>query len=98
MSMRYIIRREKPDDLTDLMKRFAGLTEKLGQPGENLKRTVADTLSPMRSVNYKFVTQKVAAGWQWVCHSIELVGETETDFLALAHSFGLGKDQLTHLS
>ena len=96
--MRYIIRRPKSDDFSDVSAKFPDLAEKLGTAGENFKRTIGEIQSPMRSINYKFVTRKVGTAWQWVCPSIELVGETETDLLALTESFGLEKAQLTHLS
>ncbi|MBI1862221.1 MAG: hypothetical protein HYR96_15010 [Deltaproteobacteria bacterium] len=96
--MRYIIRRSKPEDLGELQSRFPGLSEKLGPAGENFRRTVADTISPMRSVNYRFMAHKVGTTWQWICPSIELVGETETDLLALTQTFGVDRTALRHIS
>ena len=98
MSMRYIIRRSKPEDLGELQAKFLGLTEKLGPAGENFRRTVADSQSPMRCVNYRFMAHKVGASWQWICPSIELVGETESDLLALTQAFGVDKAALKHIS
>ncbi len=95
--MRYIIRRSKPDDLAELNSRFPDLTQRLGQPGENLRRSFANIISPLRSEHFKFVTRKTTAGWQWVCPSIELVGESEADLLVLTDSFGLKKTDLKHL-
>lgn len=95
--MRYIIRRPKAEEFSDIAEKISDLSGKLGQPAENFRRTVSNTISPMRSVTYKFVAKKVENNWQWACPSIELVGETEADLLALTEAFGVQKTELKHL-
>lgn len=95
--MRYIIRRPKAEDLSDLSARISNLTKQLGQAGENLRRSLSVVQSPMRSAHFKFMTRKQGNAWQWVCPSIELVGESEMDLLALTETFGVEKSALKHL-
>lgn len=97
MSMRYIIKRAQSGDLSDLHTKLPALVEKLGRAAENLSRTIEDVISPMRRVTFRFMAIKSDNAWQWHCSSIELVGETESDLLALTETFGVDRKQLSHL-
>jgi hypothetical protein len=83
MSMRYLIRRPKPEDLTEVKQRVKDLDTQLGKPGADFKRIISVSFSPLRSAHYQFSTRKVGADWIWVSPCIELDGEDEKGLFAL---------------
>ena len=98
MAMRYIIRREKAEDFTDIKAQFPNLGEKLGTAAEDFRNDLMVTFSPMRQAHYQFITRKTASGWQWICPTIELVAEDEKGLFALTKQFGVAKpSHLAHL-
>jgi hypothetical protein len=97
MSMRYLIRRQNAAELSDVSSVFPDLEQRLDRPAENLERLLTHVISPARVVSYKFFTKKTGSGWAWVCPSVEVVGETEEDILALCEHFQVSKSKLTHI-
>ena len=91
MSMRYIIRRTKPDDLTDIRRDISNLDTQLNRPGENYRRFIEVNFTPMRSAVYQFSTRKVNNAWSWVCPCIELVAENEEGMFSLTEKFKVAK-------
>jgi hypothetical protein len=87
MSMRYLIRRPKPEDLTDIKREIANLEAKLDKPLENYRRSVEVNYSPLRSALYQFQTRKSGTGWTWICPSIEIVAENEEGLAAMTEKF-----------
>lgn len=95
MAMRYIIRRNNAEDLSDLQKKIEGLDTLLGTPADKLRRSIPLVLNPLRTIQYLFLTRKVGTNWVWVCPSIELIAENELGLLDVAQS--LGVTELPHL-
>lgn len=89
MSMRYIIRREKPADFEEIRRVVSDLDAQLGEAGADFRREVYYTLSPSRRVVFGFSTEKADGNFRWLCHNLEVVAETEKDFVALATEFGV---------
>jgi hypothetical protein len=87
MSMRYIIRRSKPEDLTEIKREVSDLDKQLDKPLENYRRAVEVTYSNLRSAVYQFMTLKNGNEWVWVCPSVELVAESEEGLFALTDKF-----------
>lgn len=90
MAMRYIVRRAKAEDLTEIKRDIPDLDAKLGQVGSdigtagaNYRREIEVILTPHRHLTYQFLPRKVGTGWTWVCPSIELVAESEEGLFAL---------------
>lgn len=96
MSMRYIIRRSKPDDLTEIKREVPDLEKQLEKPLENYRRPVEVTYSNLRSAVFQFMTRKVGNDWVWVCPSVELVAENEEGLCALTDKFKASRPN--HLS
>lgn len=91
MAMRYIIRRKNSEDLSDIRRDVSNLDSQLDKPGENLRRTVEVTFSPMRSAVYQFNTKKTGTSWVWVCPCVELVAENEEGLFKLLERFNVEK-------
>ena len=97
--MRYLVRREKAENLTELESEVSGLTEKLGTAAADLRCDIPVILTEKRSFRYQFMTRKVGAGWIWICPSIEIVAENESGLFELLKKFNLPKPaHLAHLS
>ncbi len=96
MSMRYIIRRPKPEDLDQVRGFVSDLDKQLGEPGADLRRELWHVISPMQRVVFDVTARKVGEKYQWVCHTVELVAETEPDFRKLSQQFQV--TDLSHLS
>ncbi len=96
--MRYLIRREKAENLHELEAEVSGLQEKLGAPAADLRCDIPVVLTEKRYFQLQFLTRKTATGWVWVCPSIELVAEDEKGLVALMAKFQLQKpEHLAHL-
>lgn len=91
MAMRYIIRRTKPEDLTEIKREVSNLDAQLSKAGENFRRSIEVSYTPMRSAVYTFSTKKVDANWVWVCPSVELVAESEAGIFELTSKFKVEK-------
>ena len=100
MSMRYIIRRQKPEDLKELQSVIPDLTSKLGKPDANLRRGIkVESGSMHQYVQYQFQTRKEGTAYVWICPSIELVAEDEKSLFALTDKFNVPKpSHLQHLA
>jgi len=98
MAMRYLIRRDKAENLNDLESEVSGLKEKLGAPAADLRCDIPVVLSEKRYFQLQFLTRKTGTGWVWVCPSIELVAEDEKGLVDLMAKFKLHKpEHLAHL-
>lgn len=96
--MRYIFRRPKPEDLAEVKKQIPNLDGQLGQAAENYRRFLKVPVSPLRYVQYTFVTRKQGTAWSWIAPSVELVAEDEKGLFALAEHCGIQKpSHLAHL-
>lgn len=96
--MRYLVRREKADNLADLESEVSGLKEKLGTPAAELRCDIPVVLSEKRYFSLQFLTRKTGTGWIWVCPSIEIVAEDEKGLMELLTKFKAGKPaHLAHL-
>lgn len=99
MSMRYIIRRNKPEDLTDIKPLIPDVEKQLGAAGENLRRFLRVSMTPLRYAQYTFVTRKTGTGWIWLGTSIELVAEDEKGLFAMTDKFNVPRpEHLKHLA
>ncbi len=96
MSMRYIIRRKRPEKIDDLAGLVTNLGSLLGPSGEGFERVIENRFSSNSVANYMFVTRKANNEWIWVCYNIELVAENEEELLSLMSQFGVPKP--VHLS
>lgn len=98
MAMRYIFRRPKPDELSDLKSQIGDLEQQLGQATDNARRLIKVRFSPSRYAQYSFFTRKTGATWAWIAPSVELVAEDEKGLFALTEKFHLPKPaHLAHL-
>lgn len=98
MSMRYIARRAKPEDLSEIKAKLKDLDAKLPTPAENLRYFLDYPISEKRYLQYAFLTRKEGTNWVWVCPSIEFVAEDEKAMLELTQAYGLpGPAHLKHL-
>ncbi len=96
--MRYLVRREKAENLSELESEISGLTQKLGTAAADLRCDIPVILSEKRSFHFQFMTRKVGTGWIWICPSIELVAENESGLFELIKKFNLPKPaHLAHL-
>ena len=96
--MRYMVRRPKPEDLSDIKPLIPDVEKQLGAPAENFRRFLRVPFSPQRYAQYTFVTRKVGAGWVWLGTSIEFVAESEKGLFALTDHFKVERpDHLKHL-
>lgn len=97
--MRYIIRRDKPEDLSDIKPLIPDVEKQLGAPAENYRRSIRVPFSTQRYAQYTFVTRKTGASWVWLGTSIELVAEDERGLFALTNRYNVPKpEHLKHLS
>lgn len=96
MSMRYIIRRQRPENLDEIRNYVRNLDTLLGPPGADLRREIPVGFSATQRIVFTVTTKKADKDFQWVCHSIEIVAETEPEFMALAQR--LGVHNLSHLA
>ncbi len=87
MSMRYLVRRPRPEDYSDLKKRVTNLDEQLGAPAEHLRRTISLSFSALRSAHYSFMTRKTGDSWIWICTGIEFDAENEEGLFALSDAY-----------
>jgi len=96
MGMRYLIRRAKADDFSDLKGILGDIEKQLGTPGKDLRRNVKIVDTPHRHTLYTFMTRKQGEGFIWVCPSVELNAEDETSLLALAKKHNI--NDLPHIT
>jgi hypothetical protein len=85
--MRYIIRRPKPEDLTEIKREVSDLDKQLYKPLENYRRAVEVRYSNLRTAVYQFMTLNFGNDWVWVCPSVELVAENQEGLFALTDKF-----------
>ncbi len=96
--MRYLIRREQADSLSELETEVSGLKEKLGPAGADLRCDIPVVISEKRHLHLQFLTRKTATGWIWVCPSVEVVAEDERGLFELLKKFNAPKPaHLAHL-
>src|SRR5688572_30826356 len=98
MAMRYIIRRKKAEDLSDIRPQVPDLDNKLGAAAESLRNAIIVPLTAVRSAQFIFQTRKTDKGWVWICPTIELSAENEKGLFALTKHFNAPKPaHLAHL-
>lgn len=98
MAMRYIIRRDNPENIAELKKEIPELDKKLDKASDGMKRSFQIPVSNLERINYLFLTKKKGSDWIWICPSIELVAENETSLFALMKRFSLSAPaHLAHL-
>lgn len=90
MAMRYIIRRTKSDDLSEVKRDIPDLDSKLGSvgadygtAGAHYRREIEVRLTPNRHLTYQFIPKKSGTAWVWTCPSVELVAEDDAGLFAL---------------
>ena len=99
MAMRYLIRREKAEDFSDIKSQISDLEQKLGTADEGLRRDLKVRFDDHSTAMYQFLPRKTGGGWQWVCPTIELLAKDEPGLFALTSKFGVPIPQhLAHLS
>lgn len=94
--MRYIIRRPRPENLDEIRNYVRNLDTALGPAAADLRREIPVAFSPTQRIVFTLTTRKGGNEFQWVCHTIEVVAETEPEFLQLAQR--LGVHELSHLA
>ena len=82
MSMRYLIRRPNPEEISSI--KVSDLSAQLGTPAANMRRHIKVIQSASRSLYYTFYSRKTDKGFVWVCPSLELVAESESDLREMA--------------
>jgi len=98
MSMRYIIKRTKADDLSEIKAKIPDIETQLGSAAENLRHSASISHSHSQTSQYLFQTRKVTTGWVWVCPTIELVADDEKELFELTDLHGIAKpSHLAHL-
>lgn len=98
MAMRYILRRNKPEDLSSIKKDIPNLESQLEKAGDGYKRNLELSITNMERINYQFQTRKSGTEWVWVCPSVELVAENETGLFNLMERFSVAPPaHLAHL-
>ena len=95
MSIRYLVRRPNPEDLSEIRSKVSDLDNLLGAPGEDFRRFVTHAFDAMRIATYTMTTQKAGTGWKWVSASLELSAEDEKGLAALCQEYGVNYP--THL-
>src|SRR5271165_4504341 len=95
MSIRYVVRPQKPEDLSDVRARIPDVDAQLPKPADNLRREIEVHLTPSRSALYVLMTRKTEAGFIWICPSVEFSAENEEGLFALCDQFHFPKP--THL-
>ena len=99
MAMRYIIRRQNPEDLAFLKKEFPSLDTQLSKASDGLRKTLEVTIGNLERVTYQLMTKKKGSDWVWTCPSIEMVAENEQGLFNLLKKFSLPPPaHLAHLS
>lgn len=90
MAMRYLIRRSKSEDLSEIKRDIPDLDAKLGTVGSDYgtagadyRREVELRLTPERHITYQFAPKKNGTNWVWTCPSIEIVAEDDAGLYAL---------------
>jgi len=83
MAMRYIIRRQKPEDLSEIKRQIPNLDQKLGKADKEMRRFIQQPISSSRYLSYQFFTRTAGNASTWVCPSVELVAEDEKGLFAL---------------
>ena len=96
MSLRYIIRRQNPEDLSEVKKVDSQLENTLGPAGDNLRRFIQSNFNAAQYAVYHCMTVKRGESYAWICPSIELVAETQSDFMELTERFHVPRTQLSH--
>lgn len=97
--MRYIIRRQNPEDLSALKKDFPNLDSELSKAADGLRRTLQLSMSNLERVSYQLMTKKKGSDWVWTCPSVELVAENEQGLFDLLKRFSLpAPAHLAHLA
>ena len=89
MAMRYIIRRTKPEDLSDIKTQVSNLDSVLEKATDGARKTVPVTFNNLDYLTYQFQTRKVGTDFIWVCPTIELVAGDEKALFALTDKFKL---------
>lgn len=89
MGMRYIIRRVKPEDLSELEPLLGNLEKRLGAAAINLRRQLKVHHTPLRTTTYSFMTRQTESGFIWVCPSLELTAESEKGLRELANKYNV---------
>ncbi|NQW45668.1 MAG: hypothetical protein HQ462_09735 [Deltaproteobacteria bacterium] len=91
MAMRYIIRRQNTENLTDIRREVSNLDIQLEKPGDGYRRAIEVAYTPSRSAVYQFSTKKVGTAWVWICSCIEVVAENEEGLFTLLEKFKVEK-------
>ncbi len=96
--MRYLVRRQKAEDFSDIKTQVPDLESKLGTPAADLRNAILVPITAVRTAQYSFMTRKTETGWMWVCPSLELTAENEKGLFALTRMFNVPKpSHLAHL-
>lgn len=90
MAMRYLVRRNNPDDFQDVKRDVPDLERQLGKVGSDFgtagahyRRDIEVRIASDRYINYQFIARKQGAELTWTCPSIELVADEEQGLFAL---------------
>lgn len=83
MAMRYILRRQRAEDLSEIKSQIPDLEQKLGKADKEMRRFIQFPISATRYLTYQFFTRTAGAASSWVCPSVELVAEDEAGLFAL---------------
>ena len=100
MAMRYIYRRQKPEEWQDVRALIPDLDKQLGTALDNSKRFIktSEPNRPLQYTQYTFLARKSASGPTWVCTSVELVAENEKGLFALTEKHKIPRpSHLAHL-
>jgi len=95
MAVRYLIRRESPEDLGALHEALGDVAKQLGPAGMNLRRNIRVHYGPLSIAVFTFMTRKKENDWIWVCPSVELAAENEVGLRELGSKYNVGN--LPHL-
>ncbi len=83
MAMRYIVRRQIPEDLSAIKSQIPDLEQKLGKADKEMRRFIQFPISSSRYLSYQFFSRTTGTASVWVCPSVELVAEDEKGLFAL---------------
>ncbi len=98
MAMRYIVRRQRPEDLSEIKSQIPDLDQKLGKADKEMRRFIQFPISSSRYLSYQFFARTAGAVSTWVCPSVELVAEDEKGLFALTDMLQIpAPDHLKHL-
>ena len=99
MAMRYLVRRDHPDDLAEIKQQVPDLEQKLGKADKELRRFIQVPVNAQRYLTYQFFTRTVGNQSTWTCPSIELVAENEKGLFALSERLRIPvPEHLKHLA